>query len=85
MAHENLIRLLLIYKSSPQEARDEADMSLQKLPSNPNLYLYLGLAEYELGNKKKALEAVKTAYQLNPTQQNLYFLSAIINNMPIKR
>lgn len=83
LAHENLSSVYLA-EEEYQQARDVTDTSLKKLPNNSVLWLNLAIAEYKLGNKEKALEAAKNAYQLNPNPQTGYVYSQLSQGKELK-
>lgn len=82
LAYENLAQLLLFHEST-ESAKLQAEESLKKLPNNPNLWLTLAIALYQLGEKDKALEASQNAYYLRPSQQSEYVYSRIKQGLPL--
>jgi len=84
LAYENLASLLLFQEKNPEKAKDFCQKSLQKLPYNPKLWLILSLAEYQLGNKKSALEAAWYSYQLSGDKQALYIYSQLKQDKPLE-
>ena len=48
------------------------------------LLIYLGVAEYALGNKDAALQTAQKVHLLYSNQQTEYMLDRIINNLPLQ-
>jgi len=59
---------------TPEEARKFLDRAVEKLPEEPNILYLSGITHYRLGDKAKAINEVKKAYQIteDPTLLNLY-------------
>jgi Tfp pilus assembly protein PilF len=65
------------------EARAISEDGLTKFPQNGTLWFIQALADYKLGNKKKALEEIQRAKELipNPTTEKAY--DTILKNLPL--
>lgn len=63
---ENYAKFLYANEAS-QATINFINSALKRYPNNATLWMYYGLAENKLGNRKKALEYTQKAYQLNPS------------------
>lgn len=64
LAYENLAKVELL-SNNPKEAKRTAEMGLVKFPNEPNLWLALATAEYQLGDKEAVLIYVQKAKTLD--------------------
>jgi Flp pilus assembly protein TadD len=67
LAYQNLARIKT--KQDPEAAVVFIKESLRLLPYNADLYKWWGIAEYQLGNKELALQAVEISFNLLPVSE----------------
>lgn len=77
-SYEGLARITLLNGGNPRAAKQIAETGLRKYPTDTLLLEYLAVSEYQLGEKKEALQVIQKAYDLAPDAQNrnLYELIA---------
>ena len=83
IAYAPLAKLLLI-NNDPEDAKILIKQGLVKQPNDMMLLIYLGVAEYALGNKDAALQTAQKVHLLYSNQQTEYMLDRIINNLPLQ-
>lgn len=83
MAHENRAQIYLKL-NDPENAKKAAEDSLKKLPNNSKIWLTLSLAEYQLGNRDKALEAARNSFLLTPTEQSYYIVGRLEQGLELE-
>ncbi len=69
LAYGNLARLKA--RQDPAAAVSFIEESLKLLPYNSELYQWLAVAQYQLGEKQAALEALQRSYRLAPQERTL--------------
>jgi tetratricopeptide (TPR) repeat protein len=84
LAYENLANLYFFKKKDIKAAKKFSKDALTTLPYNFRLWFILALAEYEMGNKSKALVAAKNAYLLNPNKNTFYVYSQLLKGKKLK-
>ncbi len=81
---ENLSYLLLFYYDL-QAAKQTLEKAVKEYPARPKLWYFLSLTNYKLENKDEALENIKRAYQLNPSDKDIVQIYYLLqNNLPIE-
>jgi tetratricopeptide (TPR) repeat protein len=74
---------LLIKESKNIQAKDVIYKGLADYPSSPYLWIELTIAEYNLQNNAKALEAAENAMKLMPNDQTKALYIQLLNNQPL--
>jgi tetratricopeptide (TPR) repeat protein len=64
-------------------AKGWSENALRSFPNQPELVLFLAIAEYKVGNTARAFALAKQAHELNPTAQSQHIYSVIQNNQPL--
>lgn len=83
LAHEN--RAQIYFKlNNPEMAKKAAEDSLKKLPNNSKIWLTLSLAEYQLGNRDKALLAARNSFLITPTEQSYYIVTRLEQGLDLE-
>lgn len=82
--YSNLSLLNLLKQQPATCIKFITGQALKRFPSDPQLYLFLAIAEYETHNKQNAIKAVTYAYNLSPNTYTAYVYNQIQNNLPIK-
>lgn len=77
-----LAKLLLLY-NDPEDAKTLVNKGLTSKPLDPELTMYLTIAEYNMGNKQRALDLATGLYSQYPNNLSRYLLYQITNNLPI--
>lgn len=83
LAYENLAKLLLFHQD-PTKASQFCQKALKRFPQNANLWLFLAIASYKVGEKDQALQAAKNSYQLSSNQENFYVYRQLSDNLPLE-
>jgi tetratricopeptide (TPR) repeat protein len=84
LPYENLAETYLNFEKPEITEKFIVDAS-KKIHLSGNLWFYLSLAEYKLGNKNGASEAAAQALLLNPDNERIKQLyQGLINNSPIE-
>ncbi len=68
---------ILVYYDNPNKANDFLEEAVKDYPDSPgssNLWEFLALTKLKLHDKQAALDAIKKAYQLDPTNQEIVFV-----------
>jgi protein O-mannosyl-transferase len=80
----NNLAAAYIYANKPKEAISILnEKAIRKFPSNANFYMILAIAQSEIGNHQKALEAITKAYQISQDPNITSLYNKIINNQPL--
>lgn len=74
---------MLLKANNPQKALEAAQQGLRIFPNNDQLWILSALAEYKLGYKQKAIQAIARAYNLLPSTYAKDVQSRMIKNQPI--
>jgi protein O-mannosyl-transferase len=82
-AYVALAATYLIYDKDPKVAKQIVEDGLKRYPKYQRLQLYLAVCEYEMNNKKKALEIANQANQNAPTPESAYVLNQIMQNQKV--
>jgi tetratricopeptide (TPR) repeat protein len=82
-AYENLSNLFLC-KKSPQSAIDIAHKGLSSYPDSWLLWLWLSIAQYEMGREKEAFLNANKAYVLSPNNITTNVIQNIRERFPIE-
>jgi protein O-mannosyl-transferase len=84
LPYENLAETYLNFEKPEITEKFILDAS-KKIHLSGNLWFYLSLAEYKLGNKNGATEAAAQALKLNPNNERISQLyQGLLNNTPIE-
>ncbi len=84
LPYENLAELLLFYKS-PKDASDFIVEASKKITPNARLWFLLAIAQYQLGNKESAINALYQARLTTMEDQTINaFYQALINNNAVQ-
>ncbi|MBI2613809.1 MAG: tetratricopeptide repeat protein [Candidatus Levybacteria bacterium] len=81
-AYHNRIYILLKANNS-QRSLEAAQQALKIFPNNDQLWILLALAEYKVGHKQNAIQAITHAYNLLPTAYTKEVQDRIVKNQPI--
>lgn len=82
LAYAKLANLIYLNETAT-ETQKFTKSALVKQPNNAQLWLVLALVEYEMRNREQALIAAQKAHELSPTQDSVYILKQIEQNLPI--
>lgn len=82
LAYQNFARLLILY-DSPSTTKKFVEQSLEKFPTNSRLWTILAIAHYRLGEKDKALSAIKKSYEINPDDLNTQLYQRLLQGLDI--
>lgn len=73
---------ILIFYNNPAVAEDFIQQAIRDYPDASGLWYFLALSRDRLNDKQGALDAAQKAYELNPTQANLYIYNHLLYNQP---
>ena len=82
LAYENM-GTFLYFHDTPKSAESFMTGAVKILPADARLYFMLSLAESKLGEKDKAIEAIKRSNQIAPTSGTVFVYQKLMNNEPI--
>lgn len=74
---------VLLKENNPQKTLEVAQQGLRIFPNNDQLWILSALAEYKLGYKQKAIQAIARAYNLLPSPYAKDVQNRMIKNQPI--
>lgn len=79
-----IANLQLYVNKNYREVERISKLGLLDYPQSGDLWLFLALNQYALGNKSDAIKLANKAYRLKPTQNIYYIYDLIINNASLK-
>lgn len=75
---------MLVFFDDPKTAEEFIQEGLKDYPDAGSLWFFLSLSRIKQKDEIGALQAATKAYVLNPSQENFYLYSHLINKVPMK-